>query len=177
MKRRLQKNLHASFVRRARVTMCVMCLVPALANANCTLVSGNTAATPDSRFIDNGNGTITDVGTGLMWTKAPLASLYTQAAAQTQADGSVLGGHGDWHLPTRSELGSIVETGCTNPALNTTFFLIGGTSTFWTSEVVGQAAFSVGFTHGINETESKELPKAVRLVRSAVGAIFSDGFE
>lgn len=39
------------------------------------------------------------------------------------------------------------------------------------------AAFGVDFTHGISQTESSGTPKAVRLVRSASGAIFSDGFE
>ncbi len=62
-------------------------LMPAVAAANCSLLAGNAAATPDSRFSDNGNGTITDTGTALMWTKAPIAGgPYTQSQAQTQAD-------------------------------------------------------------------------------------------
>ncbi len=153
-------------------------LLPTLANANCTLVAGNTAATPDSRFVDHGNGTISDSGTGLMWTKAPVAGgPHTQAQAQSQADASATGGHGDWRLPSRAELGSIIETGCSNPALNTTYFTLGASTTFWTSEAAGPAGFGVDFTHGISQTEDGNTPKAARLVRSAISAIFSDGFE
>ncbi len=153
-------------------------LMPAVAAANCSLLAGNAAVTPDSRFSDNGNGTITDGGTALMWTKAPIAGgPYTQSQAQTQADASTVGSHVDWRLPTRAELGSIIETGCSNPALNTTFFTLGTSTTFWTAETVGAAGFGVDFTHGISQTESSGTPKAVRLVRSAASAIFTDSFE
>jgi hypothetical protein len=156
----------------------LLVLVPAVALANCSLFAGNAAITPDSRFSDNGNGTITDLGTGLMWTKAPIGGgPHTQLQAVAQADASTVGSHVDWRLPTRAELGSIIETGCSNPALNTTFFTLGTSTTFWTAETVGTAAFGVDFTHGISQTESSGTPKAVRLVRSASGAIFSDGFE
>ena len=74
-------------------------------------------------------------------------------------------------------LGSLIETGCSNPALNTTFFTLGTSTTFWTAETAGAAGFGVDFTHGISQSESSGTPKAVRLVRSAAGAIFSDSFE
>ncbi|HRG16258.1 MAG TPA: DUF1566 domain-containing protein [Pseudomonadota bacterium] len=158
--------------------VCIVLLVPDVAVANCSLVAGNAAVTPDSRFSDNGNGTITDLGTALMWTKAPIASgPYTQLQAEAQADASTVGSHVDWRLPTRAELGSIIETGCSNPALNTTFFTLGTSTTFWTAETVGAAGFGVDFTHGISQTESSGTPKAVRLVRSAASAIFTDSFE
>lgn len=166
---------------RKLISLCVVAaasLLPLSALANCTLVANNTAATPDARFTDRGDGTVVDNTTQLMWTKGPLAiGRLAQAAAQTAADNSTFAGYTDWRLPTRSELSGIVETACSNPAINTTMLTLGSTSTFWTSEVAGQAAFSVDFTHGISQTESNGLPKAIRLVRSAAIGIFADGFE
>lgn len=155
-----------------------LCLGSPGAQANCALVANNTAATPDSRFVINGDGTVTDTSLELMWTVAPISGgPYTQIGAGVVAINSTFAGYTNWRLPTRAELSGIVETGCTNPALNTTVFSINATTTFWTGQSTGSAGYSVDFTHGISQTESVLTPKAVRLVRTALNGVFADGFE
>jgi hypothetical protein len=85
-------------------------------------------------FQDNGDGTVTDVPTGLMWSKQDSDSgmNWQEALAWTQArnDESWLG-HNDWRLPNAKELQSLVDyahsPGARNPedlgpALDTTYF-------------------------------------------------------
>ena len=59
-------------------------------------------------YTDNGDGTITDLNTGLMWVKDPGAkSTYDQAVAGTTTFN--LAGHNDWRLPTIKELYSLIN--------------------------------------------------------------------
>ena len=63
-------------------------------------------------FVDNGDGTITDRATGLMWAQADSASgmdwQHALAYAQTQSASKYLG-HDDWRLPNTKELQSLVD--------------------------------------------------------------------
>jgi hypothetical protein len=103
---------------------------------------------PASRFTDNGNGTVTDVRTGLMWQRcmvgyafsnngtsgnltddscAPSATItgLWQQALQGAVDSNAQGGFAgftDWRLPNIKELISIVEHQCASPAVNETIF-------------------------------------------------------
>jgi hypothetical protein len=64
---------------------------------------------PGSRFVDNGNGTIADKLTGLMWERAPSTTPMTWAEANLYADNLTLGGYADWRLPYRVEMRSLVQ--------------------------------------------------------------------
>lgn len=59
------------------------------------------------RFVDNGDGTITDNETGLMWSRAASTLKKDLSRAWSYAEKSNLGGHTDWRLPTKSELESL----------------------------------------------------------------------
>ncbi len=80
-------------------------------------------------YRDNGDGTITDFNTGLMWQKSPDEKV-TFADAVTNADTYELAGYNDWRLPTIKELYSLINfngvTGMnaddSTPYLNTTYF-------------------------------------------------------
>ena len=50
----------------------------------------------ESNFIDNGDGTVTDTETGLMWQKATAPGTYNWQNALSYAEGLTLGGHSDW---------------------------------------------------------------------------------
>ncbi|HIJ84657.1 MAG TPA: DUF1566 domain-containing protein [Magnetococcales bacterium] len=86
-------------------------------------------AWPNPRFTDNTNGTITDNLTGLIWLKNANCFINTQtwinalASANALAsgacgltDGSVVG---NWRLPNRFELESLIDYGHSSPALPT----------------------------------------------------------
>ncbi len=57
------------------------------------------------RFVDNGDGTVTDTVTGLMWTKYanPFGRLNWKDAMSRCSSFSI-SGIGDWRLPSRDEL-------------------------------------------------------------------------
>jgi hypothetical protein len=70
----------------------------------------------DTDFTDNGDGTVTDKTTGLMWQQQDDGTgRYWQSQLQYCA-GLSLGGHSDWRLPNIKELASIVDPTRVNPA-------------------------------------------------------------
>ena len=70
----------------------------------------------------NGNGTVTDSGTHLMWQQGE-SSLMTWEAVLTYCEGLSLAGSSDWRLPNHKELLSLVDyTKATHPLINTTLF-------------------------------------------------------
>ncbi len=82
-------------------------------------------------YQDNGDGTVTDLNTGLMWQKSAGNKMtYEQAAANASSVNS--GGYRDWRLPTIKELYSLIlfsgidVSGSTSagmtPFISTTYF-------------------------------------------------------
>ena len=84
-------------------------------------------------FTDNGNGTVTDNITGLMWQQTDGGEMTVENAA-TYCSNLVLGGFSDWRLPTGIELFSINNYAHLNPALNTSYFTQTQAEYWWTSE-------------------------------------------
>lgn len=72
------------------------------------LVRGNTDYGKND-FIDNRDGTITDLATGLMWQKADNGEGYDWQEALNYAENLALANHSDWRLPNAKELQSIVD--------------------------------------------------------------------
>jgi hypothetical protein len=65
-------------------------------------------------YYDNGDGTITDLNTGLMWPQNSGQKMtYAQATAGAAAFN--LGGYSDWRLPTIKELYSLIVFSGTDP--------------------------------------------------------------
>jgi hypothetical protein len=67
------------------------------------------------RYQDNGDGTVTDLITGLMWQQDPGAK-QTFTQAQAGATALRLGGHSDWRLPAIKELYSLIQFNGTDPS-------------------------------------------------------------
>jgi len=77
-------------------------------------------AWPNPRFTDNGDDTVTDNLTGLMWTKnANLWQVSWNTAIDNCNDHSVAG-YTDWRLPNVRELQSLVHYGVFTPAVPNT---------------------------------------------------------
>ncbi len=92
------------------------------------------------RFTDNGNLTITDNATGLMWLKTPEASLGAPFTVYTNWNNSIdaclavnFAGHDDWRLPNQFELYSICDLGRISPAIDPTFFPEMRSDRYWSS--------------------------------------------
>jgi len=92
---------------------------------------------PIHHFLDNGDGTATDLDTGLIWQQGQMASATNWTGALQYASGLALAGHNNWHLPNIKELQSINDEALSAPSLNTTYFP--GTtagSFYWSSTTV-----------------------------------------
>ena len=76
-------------------------------------------------WVDNsGDGTVSDLNSGLMWQKADNGSTVTWQTALTYCNNLSLAGHSDWHLPNFGEIWQMYDyengtcqsvfTGCNN---------------------------------------------------------------
>lgn len=97
-------------------------------------------------YTDNGDGTITDKVTGLMWQKVDNGE-STWDNAMARAGSVTTGGYTDWRLPTPTELFSILNFNNGNPAaVNTTFFPsnpAGAAEYWWSTDIYGADATKV----------------------------------
>jgi hypothetical protein len=127
------------------------------------------------RFVENdGNGTVTDTCTRLMWQQdtAPIGRV-TYSSARQYCENLDLGEHSDWRLPTVRELHSLVHYGRHDPAIDPVFRGYDpGYPWYWSSTTMAglsDAAWGVGFARGRIDGKSgnKSLhPGYVRAVRT-----------
>jgi hypothetical protein len=61
-------------------------------------------------YLDNGDGTVTDLVTGLMWQKDYVSDISWNEAMAGEASFN-LAGYTDWHVPTIKELYSLIDFG------------------------------------------------------------------
>lgn len=95
------------------------------------------SAQSNNSFVDNGDGTISDISTGLMWQKALAPGYYTWEQALTYCENLILNNDGqwtsslpnasgakysDWRLPNINEIQSIIDYNKYNLAIDRTFF-------------------------------------------------------
>jgi len=149
-----------------------------------TCVATIPATTPTSRFVDHGNGTVTDTKTGLMWKQCSeglsgagcatgTAATYTWQgalqAAQTLNAGGGFAGFTDWRVPNQKELQSIVERQCFTPSVNVSVFPATVSNWwYWSASSyagIGTHAWFVYFDDGYDGAEYKIFYGYVRLVR------------
>lgn len=141
------------------------------------------ATAPDSRFQDYGNGTVTDLSTGLIWKQCAeglsgpgcatgSAETFTWQAALQHADAEVFAGSHQWRLPNKNELASLLELRCSNPTINRHYFPntpLGGWGLFWSSSPYAgdsSRAWLVHFSSGWVNALTKNIGAHVRLVRA-----------
>jgi hypothetical protein len=143
-------------------------------------------------YVDNGDGTITDTSTGLMWEKISddgsvhdKDTQYTWAGAWSGKvgilnGGSGFAGHTDWRLPNRVELLTLVDLSVANPAVSPPFNTgcvpgcngIGCSCTssnyYWSSSTYQDGtwqAWYVAFYDGYSSGANKQTAYWVRAVR------------
>jgi hypothetical protein len=109
-----------------------------------------TAGAPNlESYMDNGDGTVTDNVTGLMWQQAVPSATYTWGDAVAYCQTLTLAFHSDWRLPSRIELFSIEDLGQSPaPYINGTYFP-NTPAWFWSSSPVAGSpsnAWSVDFS-------------------------------
>jgi hypothetical protein len=93
-------------------------------------------------YTDNGDGTVTDNVTGLMWQQAVPATENAWADALAYCQTLTLAGHSDWRLPSVIELASIVDYGRKNPSIDPTYFPSTPADWFWSSSPLAGSSSS-----------------------------------
>jgi len=127
------------------------------------------------RFTDNGDGTITDNATGLMWVKDGSGAGCNNgdsanlAGAITFAEGLTFATHSDWRLPNVKELQSIVDYGRNNPCI-AALFINCVSNYYWSSTFQDRnlnKAFAIDFYDGFIWSFATSTSYSVRPVRDA----------
>jgi formylglycine-generating enzyme required for sulfatase activity len=121
-----------------------------------------------NHFSDNGDGTITDNFTGLVWQKLKSTSTYTWEEALTYASSSTIAGKSDWRIPNVKELFSLNDDNLHAPSFNTTFFTNISTGNFWSSTTLpnqSSKAWDINVDYGIVSYNEKTVKENVILVR------------
>jgi hypothetical protein len=77
-------------------------------------------------YTDNGDGTVTDNVTGLVWGQNQSDSGMTWDEAQKYCENLTLGGYDDWRLPSLKELWSIRDFSTGWPYVDTVYFHFAG---------------------------------------------------
>ena len=143
------------------------------------------SATAYAGFVDNGDGTVTDTSTGLMWEiKTDDGGLrdkdntYTWQQALNYCENLDLANHRDWRLPDSEELRSIVDYSKYNPSIDETYFPYTKSSGYWSSSTYANRypgyAWLVFFRHGFDNYSYKYDSLYVRAVRGGPCGSFDD---
>ena len=143
-----------------RNSMVSMVFILLFVCVNCAVVFAN------GPYIDNSDGTISDLSTGLMWQKVDNGTEYTWQGALAYSESIVLAGHDDWRLPNYRELESIIDISQMNPAINTDYFP-DCKSYYWSSSasLSFNYAWYGNFISGSVDDEDKSDNYFVRCVR------------
>ena len=126
-------------------------------------------------FEDNGDGTVTDLRTGLTWIKdmsGIAGSSGNWGAALEFCEGLEYpeDGYRDWRLPNMKELVSLVYYGTFDPAVHPDISAI--STSYWSSTVdpddPDDRAYAVNFNKGESSNLSKSISAEIRPVRGPV---------
>ncbi|NSW87090.1 MAG: DUF1566 domain-containing protein [Syntrophobacteraceae bacterium] len=130
---------------------------------------------PRPAYRDNGNGTVTDLNTGLVWQQGDdqngthfHSSYYTWREAMDYCGALDLAGYKDWRLPGLMELESLVHYGRRDPAVNTKVFPGCRSDGYWSSnrdEIYPEFGWIVSFWAGHSFVSYTTGGRYVRCVR------------
>ncbi|NQV36470.1 MAG: DUF1566 domain-containing protein [Candidatus Marinimicrobia bacterium] len=104
-------------------------------------------------FVDNSDGTISDVATGLMWQASDNGDTHNWVEALEYAENLSYAGFDDWRLPNAKELQSIVDytrapdainTAQQGPAIDPIFGVTETESWYWTSTTLLESPPNLG---------------------------------
>lgn len=147
----------------------------------------------ENNFVDNGDGTITDFSTGLMWMQEDSGQAMTWEEALLYAEKYDGAGYDDWKLPDAKELQSIVDysrsldtsnSAAINPVFETTAILDEGNNKnypfFWSSTThldgkrAGNSAVYVAFGEALGFMSTPRSSEKILMDIHGAGAQRSD---
>lgn len=172
--------------------------IPARIAADARLVAGGEAF---AGRADNGDGTVTDPRTGLMWERCSQGQDALSCAGDVEApdwhgalhaaaDAAAQGRHGytGWRLPNVKELAGLLDARQGRPAIDVSGFPNTPDAAYWTATTDAKEpgmAWAVFFGNASVFAVDKSTAARVRLVRSAAAAfagerpdrLFEDAFD
>ena len=161
------------------------------------LHTGNAAAIsckPDSitpsnqseQYLDNGDGTVTDLRYGLMWMRCSLGQSWVdgecrgtpsqysiwQQALHAASQPRQFAGYADWRLPNMMQLATLVERSCYQPAISLSVFPSTPAAVYWSSTPdaaaipgSGLEGRAIDFSDGSETILDTSQHRFIRLVR------------
>lgn len=157
------------------------CLITGNANAQQFCNPKITSTTPNERYHDNGDGSVTDKRTGLEWARCSIGqqwenntctgeaqpllwSIASLVAATTEQSPN----KNRWRLPEIKELSELTELQCARPAINLKVFPNTPAAAYWTYTRFSNrdgSFWQVQFILGETVPEMGDRTAFVRLVR------------
>jgi hypothetical protein len=133
---------------------------------------------PKPSFKNNGDGTVTDLDTGLIWQQAEAPAAMNWESALNYAENLSLSGYSDWRLPNVKELQSLNDETIINPSIDQNYFPGAVSSKYWSATTLAKQsprAWYVDFQSGIVSYDDKAGSLSVRCVRAgAASAVPND---
>ena len=138
------------------------------------------ATTPNERYHDNGDGSVTDKKTGLQWSRCSIGQNWELdgcagepqpllwSIASLVATTTNPTGENKWRLPELKELSELVELQCAQPAINISIFPDTPAGAYWTFTRFANkdgSFWQVQFILGETIPDSGDTTAFVRLVR------------
>lgn len=132
-------------------------------------------------FVDNADGTATDVSLGLVWMRCSLGQIWENETCTGDANEltwqqALQAAHGyqyaeqlGWRVPNMKELASLTERSCVRPAINEIFFPHTSSDDYWTSTpsvVDPERAWVIAFFNSSNALKDKNRFVFTRLVKT-----------
>ena len=101
----------------------------------------------EERFVDNGDGTVTDTRRKIMWQKGDNGTEVTFAEAQEYCKALRLGGHADWRLPKAEEAETAVAVELMMPIHSPDTYA--RFDLYWSSDPAVLIPFNYRPSHGV----------------------------
>ena len=144
-----------------------------------------TPSNPAGQYLDNADGTITDIVNELMWSRCSLGQNFVggdcinnatnyltwKEALQAVEANDSYAGYGDWRIPNIKELGSLVERSCFGPAIDSGLFPSTPSTPYWSNTFdskginAGAEGLIIDFRDGTEMIKEVSSHKFLRLVR------------
>ncbi|EPR7484071.1 DUF1566 domain-containing protein (plasmid) [Vibrio campbellii] len=178
-------------MKKITISLCLAAAFSTVAMAQTCKPESITPTQPAGQFLDNNDGTITDIVNGLMWTKCSLGQVYkngtctgTPSNVETWQDALIAAANwkqnaktSDWRLPNIKELSSLVERSCVSPAINLSVFPSTPSAAYWSNTfdsknvnpTPGIEGRIVDFTDGTEFLTDVNRHRLIRLVRDLKG--------
>ena len=107
------------------------------------------ASLASDRFVNNGDGTVTDTKTGLMWAAKDNGGLINWKNASSYCQNFKGGNHTDWRMPTLSELAGLYDPEVKNKhGYHVSELIEISSSSCWASDTKNNRAARFNFTYG-----------------------------